>query len=224
MKALPLDDVPAVKVYLGLPLFGARAPAAGEASIAQRQSEDYGARLFEPVVLGAAGELPAIVTALRHRQCLGPNEPIGLFGFSAGGTAALVALADRKVAVRLAVVVSAPTGLDAAIDALEHATHKTYAWSSHTRQLADRSDAIRNAARIASGAPALLIMQGEDDSVVNARGAMSLDEALRPLYRRGGHDRRLKVVLAPGVSHDWTEPNALPGLRATVTSWLNSYL
>ena len=28
MEALPLDEVPSVKVYLGLPLFGARAPAA----------------------------------------------------------------------------------------------------------------------------------------------------------------------------------------------------
>ncbi|MDB6009653.1 MAG: peptidase, partial [Gammaproteobacteria bacterium] len=29
MKALPLDDVAAVKVYLGLPLFGSRAPSSG---------------------------------------------------------------------------------------------------------------------------------------------------------------------------------------------------
>jgi hypothetical protein len=28
MEALPLDEVPAVKVYLGLPLFGARTPSA----------------------------------------------------------------------------------------------------------------------------------------------------------------------------------------------------
>ncbi len=27
MEALPLDEVPAVKVYLGLPMFGSRAPA-----------------------------------------------------------------------------------------------------------------------------------------------------------------------------------------------------
>jgi hypothetical protein len=36
MEALPLDDVPAVKVYLGLPLFGARAPAGRAESLAQR--------------------------------------------------------------------------------------------------------------------------------------------------------------------------------------------
>src|SRR5262249_32918078 len=29
LQALPLDDVPAAKVYLGLPLFGKRAPAGG---------------------------------------------------------------------------------------------------------------------------------------------------------------------------------------------------
>src|SRR5690348_6637870 len=40
MQALPLDDVPAVKVYLGLPLFGQRAPAAGMDELARRQKED----------------------------------------------------------------------------------------------------------------------------------------------------------------------------------------
>jgi hypothetical protein len=39
-RALPLDEVPAIKVYLGLPLFGARAPKAGEKSLAERQHED----------------------------------------------------------------------------------------------------------------------------------------------------------------------------------------
>jgi hypothetical protein len=64
MKALPLDDVPSVKVYLGLPLFGARAPSDGAESLARRQAEDYAYRIFEPVVVGAAKELPAVLKAL----------------------------------------------------------------------------------------------------------------------------------------------------------------
>jgi pimeloyl-ACP methyl ester carboxylesterase len=122
MKALPLDDVPSVKVYLGLPLFGARAPSDGAESLARRQAEDYASRIFEPVVLGAAKELPAVLKTLREKRCLGPNDAIGLFGFSAGGTAALIALGEPDVPVRAAVTVNAPTGLSAAIDAMERAT------------------------------------------------------------------------------------------------------
>ena len=53
MDALPLDDVDAVKVYLGLPLFGARAPAGGMKELARRQAEDVGTEVFKPVVVGA---------------------------------------------------------------------------------------------------------------------------------------------------------------------------
>ena len=38
MEALPLDDVAAIKVYTGLPLFGQRAPEGGMQELARRQS------------------------------------------------------------------------------------------------------------------------------------------------------------------------------------------
>jgi hypothetical protein len=86
MKALPPDDVPSVKVYLGLPLFGARALSDGAESLARRQAEDYASRIFEPVVVGAAKELPAVLKTLREKRCLGPNEEIGLFSATARRT------------------------------------------------------------------------------------------------------------------------------------------
>src|SRR5689334_21752729 len=103
MEALPLDDVPLVKVYLGLPLFGARAPPGGLDEIVRRQSEDFAALIFEPSVVGAVDELPAVVKALEERGCLGPKDKIGLFGFSAGGSSVLMALARRDVQVSAAV-------------------------------------------------------------------------------------------------------------------------
>jgi hypothetical protein len=54
MDALPLDDVPAVKVYLGLPLFGKRAEEGGVVALKRRQSTDFASLSFEPVVMGAA--------------------------------------------------------------------------------------------------------------------------------------------------------------------------
>ncbi len=226
MKALPLDDVPALKVYLGLPLFGARAPSGDAESLARRQGEDYASRIFELVVVGAAKELPAVLKVLREKRCLGPNDEIGLFGFSAGGTAALIALTEPEVHVRAAVTVNAPIGLSAAIDAMERATKRPYTWTESARQLAERSDSIRHAADIASGVPprALLLFHGADDTVVAPSGAVSLREALQPYYRRSGNDLRLKLVIAPGVSHDWTQPRPLQQLRASVANWFNKYL
>jgi dipeptidyl aminopeptidase/acylaminoacyl peptidase len=226
MKALPLDDVPSLKVYLGLPLSGARAPSEDAESLARRQLEDYASRLFEPVVVGAAKELPAVVKTLREKKCLGPSDAIGLFGFSAGGTAVLMALTEPGVPVRVAITVNAPMGLRAAIDAVERATKRQYVWTDSARQLAERSDSIGHAGEIASGDPprALLLFHGADDTIVAPSGAMTLREALQPYYRRSGNDQRLKLVIAPGVSHNWTEPQPLQELRTSVADWFNRYL
>jgi pimeloyl-ACP methyl ester carboxylesterase len=226
MKALPLDEVAAVKVYLGLPLFGARAPSGDGESLAQRQASDYASRIFEPVVMGAAKELPAVVTALIDRQCLRASEKIGLFGFSAGGAAVLFALAERDVRVQAAVTLNAPTGLREAIEAVEHATKRSYVWTPAARQLAERSDSVRRAREIAAGdpPPALLIFHGSADEVVAPQATLSLRDALLPLYAESGNRQRLHVVIAPDVSHDWTEPQALQQVRIAVASWFDQNL
>ena len=223
MSALPLDEVPAVKVFLGLPLFGARAPSGNEESVGQRQSRDYASLLFEPAVIGAAKELPAVVTALRNNGCLRPNEKVALFGFSAGGAAVLMALSERAIPVRSAVTVNAPTGLRASIDALERATKRPYAWTEASRQLAERSDAVVHAREIAAGnpPPALLLFHGAEDTVITPKGATMLGAALLPFYERAQATERLKVLIAPNVSHDWSEPSSLQVLRASVADWFN---
>jgi pimeloyl-ACP methyl ester carboxylesterase len=225
MQSLPLDDVAAVKVYLGLPLFGSRAPSGGSDTLAQRQVTDYASLIFEPVVMGAAKELPAVLDALRSRRCLRPNDGIGLFGFSAGGAAVLFALAERDVPVRAAVTLNAPVGLSESIQAVEHVTKRRYEWTPATRQLAERADSIRHAGEIAAGdpPPALLIFHGAADDVVPSQGTLSLRDALRPLYGASGNGKRLKVVIAPDVSHDWTQPDALHEIRAEVAARFNQH-
>lgn len=224
MQALPLDDVPAVKVYLGLPLFGARAPTATEESLAQRQAQDYGTQIFEPVVLGAARELPGVVVALRRMSCLGEQDRIGLFGFSAGGAAVLSALIESKVPVRSAVVINAPMGLNASIAALENATRHPYVWTRRTRDLALRTDPVRHAQEIASSSPPpkLLLVNGGDDALVPLSGSTVLFHALEPLYHDKGGDGRVATLVLPGVTHDWTGPAGLARVRTQVASWFNS--
>jgi predicted esterase len=226
MTALPLDEVAAVKVYLGLPLLGARAPAPGTPSLAERQAEDYALRIFEPVVVGAAQELPRVLAALQERKCPGAAGKIGLFGFSAGGAAVLVTLIEQKVPVGAAITLNAPAGLNSAIDALERATKHPYTWSQAAHRLADRTDPVLHAREIATAQPppALLLLHGTDDSVISAAGSNALEHALTPLYAAAGHQDRLRLGIAPGLSHDWTEPAALGQVRSRVADWFNRYL
>jgi len=228
MKDLSLDDVPAVKIYLGLPLFGARAPVAGTDSLAQRQAQDYATRIFAPIVVGAANELPAVLNEMRKSGCLRAGEKIGLFGFSAGGTAALIALMDNKAPISVAVTVNAPSGLRSAVGALERATKQPYAWSDASLRLAERSDATLHATQIAAtaaGQPrALLLFQGADDNMISPADTVSLDRSLRPVYQHSHDPHRLQLTVAPGVSHDWADPKTVGQVRSAVADWFNRYL
>lgn len=278
MQALPLDDIQAIKVYLSLPLTGARAPKDAADGLAQRQKRDYATLIFKPIVIGAAEELPAVVSALRERQCLPKGGEIDLFGFSAGGTAVLAALTERRVRIAAAITVNAPTGLDKAIGALERATHETYTWSPEARQLAEQTNFTNRAAEIGRNRPALLMLQGADDTVSSPQDAEALVHALEVSYgnagvkgaggnhggadgnhgdadsnhgsadgKRGSADgdnggaaaagpvgsrgkpgemsgtERLKVVVLPGITHQWAQGTALEEVRANVTGWLNRH-
>lgn len=229
MQDLPLDEVAAMKVYLGLPLFGARAPKSEADSLVRRQAEDYALRIFQPVVVGAALELPAVLTELRKQGCVRGGEAIGLFGFSAGGTAVLIALLEQKAPVGVAVTVNAPTGLRSAVGALERATRQPYPWSDASRRLAERTDATQHAARIATstaGQPprALLLFHGADDKVIVPADTVALADSLRPLYEHSGAGKRLQLTVAPGVSHNWADRRTLDEVRSAVADWFNRFL
>lgn len=221
MEALPLDDVPAIKIYLGLPQFGAREAPGGREDMMRRQAEDLGRLVFEPVVVGAAQELPSVIAALQERQCVRAQDKVGLFGFSAGGAAALLALAEGKAPVGTAVVVNASTGLTASVQAYERATKQQYTWSDYTRELARRTDAIGRAGDIARNRPALLILHGTDDAMLDSQSAVALRDALAPFYRRAGSEQRLRLTLVDGLSHGWADSGHAGELRHLIAQWFN---
>jgi predicted esterase len=223
MEALPLDDVPALKVYLGLPLFGKRAEAGGVDALRRRQETDVALRVFEPVVAGAAKELPSVLKALQEEGCAKAGEQIGLFGFSAGGAAVLYALAERDVPIGTAIVLNASIGLSASVAAYERATGKSYAWSDAARDLARQTDATGRARDVAAGHPALLIVQGTSDTMLTPELATSLQGALAPLYRGRNADRE-QLMLLDGLSHNVTDAAAIDDLRRRVGGWFNRYL
>jgi dienelactone hydrolase len=221
MAALPLDDVPAIKIYLGLPQFGAREAPGGREDMMRRQNEDLGRLVFEPVVVGAAQELPSVIAALQELQCVRAQDKIGLFGFSAGGAAALLALAEGKTPIGTAVVVNASTGLTASVQAYERATKKQYIWSDYTRELARRTDAVQRAADIARDCPSLLILHGTTDVMLPAQNVLALRDALAPFYRPAGNEQRLRVNLIDGLSHGWADSTHADELRQTIAEWFN---
>jgi len=223
MDALPLDDVPAVKVYLGLPLFGKRAEPGGVEALKRRQETDVALQVFEPVVAGAAKELPSVLRALQADGCAKSGERIGLFGFSAGGAAVLYALAERDVPIGTAVVLNASIGLSASVAAYERATGKGYVWSDAARDLAKRTDAVGRADAIATGHPALLIVQGTSDAMLTPELAKSLDAALAPLYAARDADRE-QLMLLDGLSHNVTDAAGIDDLRRRIGGWFNRHL
>jgi predicted esterase len=226
MEALPLDEVPAVKVYLGLPMFGARELPGGMSELARRQQEDLATQVFEPAVMGAAKELPAVVRALEEHGCLKRGDSIGLFGFSAGGAAALFALAERDVSIDVAVTLNASTGLSASVKAYERATKGSYTWTDAARRLAQRSDAAGRAKDIVTGnpPPALLIIHGNDDAMLTPEAASSLHRTLLPLYQAANATQRLQLTVAPGMAHAWTNTADVQALRSSIAAWFHTYL
>ena len=225
MAALPLDDVPAIKVYLGLPLFGRRAPAEGKAELVRRQTEDVGLLVFKPVVMGAVDELPAVVRELEQRGCMKVGEKIALFGFSAGGAAVLMSLAEHKVPISAAVALNPSTGLSASINAYEHATGQHYAWSPESRALAARSDVAGRVADIVNGTPppALLELRGSEDDVVAKEDLRKLDDALRLRYAQANAAERFKDSVVVGLPHQWADQPGQAEVRRQVAAWFDQY-
>ena len=222
METLPLDDVPALKVYLGLPQFGAREAPGGREDMVRRQAEDLGRLVFEPVVVGAAQELPAVIAALQQLNCLRAGEKIGLFGFSAGGAAVLFALAEGSVPIEAAVVINASTGLSASVQAYERATKQQYRWSDYTRDLARRTDAVQRSADIASNHPALLIVQGGDDAMLGSKNAVALHDALAPFYKSPRDEPRLRLTFVDGLAHSWVDSPRAAEVRRSIADWFNA--
>ncbi len=226
MQAFPLDDVPAVKVYLGLPFFGERAPAGGKDDLVRRQTEDVGLLVFEPVVVGAANELPLVVRELESAGCLRAGDKIGLFGFSAGGASALLSLTEHNAAIGSAVLLNPSTGLTASIEAYERATHRSYAWTPRSRALAARTDAAQHVADIAKETPppAVLILEGGRDDLIGRDSVGRLSDALAPVYARGHASGRFQHRIVEGLAHNIDGSRSTDDLGNQIAAWFNDYL
>src|ERR1700694_1594228 len=189
-QAVPLHGLHAYKAYLGLPFFGSRLPAGGLEELRRRQASDYILDLFVPMAEAAMCELPAVIDHLCRRFPVQRENGIGIFGFSAGGMATLLTMAEAELRIAAAVVCNSPTSLSAPVRTLPH-----YVWTPESTKAAQRFDMISRTSDLVrvSLPPALLLLQGAKDEYFSQNEILALHRELHPLYQELGAPERVNV-------------------------------
>lgn len=229
--ALPLNTVPAWRVYFGLPLYGTRAPAGGADEIARRMMKDYVLDLFGPVVAQAAAEARDAIEAVREQLQVG-SGPVGLLGGSAGGAVALQVLLEAKFSASALALVNPAVQLASIVALGERSYGLTYPWTEASRTLAKRFDFVERAPEIGrrNPQPAMLLVSGADDAAEIREPMQKLAESLVRTYKQPG---RVSLVSIPDMSHAIAEePGTDPAPQtaaakqtdAAISDWFRRYL
>lgn len=244
--ALPLARLAAWRVYLGLPITGARTPASGQNEFARLGAQDVAGEPAGAVVEQAFAEFPAAVTALRRKLPL-DDGPIGLLGEGVGAAVALLALAESEVPVRAAALVSPAVQPQQVVATTRRRDNLCGRWTrvaaragagrswstGATRAGAGRLDFAARASEIAGRdpQPAVLLVTGADAGDGASESAERLWHTLADRYRVPG---RVALVIMPGLAaHSLAGGPGIdpapqtPGearADAVITSWLARHL
>lgn len=233
--ALPMRGLNAWRVYLGLPMCGARLPAGGVDELMRLGYEDAVLNLQGPIAIQAAQEFPAALRELRDRLGFGDGR-LGLLGGSMGAAVAQLVLLEAApatgLAVQAAVLVSPLTRLRPAVDALGRRFGVQYPWGPASLEVARRLDFAARAAEFASaGQPALRLVIGADDDADGfLQPAEQLCAALTTAY---ADPARVDLVVVPAMAHALAEePGVDPAPQSRdaavvdghVVDWLTTHL
>lgn len=198
--ALPLDGLDAWRIYFGLPMCGARKPPGGDEEVMRLGYEDAVRNLYEPVQDQAVAEFEPALAAVRDRFGL-TSDRLGLLGGSAGAGAALGVLAEVRLPVAAAVVVSPLVQLRPLVEANGRLFGMTYPWDAGSDAIADKIDFVRRADELVrAGAPLRLVVGALDDTEAIHDPAARLQERLV----KHGVESDLAVV--PDMQHMLAEP------------------
>jgi dienelactone hydrolase len=229
--ALPLAGLNAWRVYLGLPMFGARAPAGGPDEIMRLAADDYVLKLFGPAVEQAAAEAPSAVDALREQLSI-DTGPVGLVGGSAGGAVALLLLAESQLPVAAAALVNPVVKVRSVVEAGERMYNVSYSWTEKSAAVADRFDFVERAAEIGKRdpQPPVLLVGGAEDDPGYQEALAGLRDALAGHY---AEPDRVGFVSVPGMAHAIAEEPGMEAAPQTAeakevdaaeTAWFQRYL
>ncbi len=220
--ALPLAGLDAHKIYLGLPLSGARALPGGFDGVMPLLLEDALTKFFGVIHQQAVAEFPEAFAELRQTLGVAPDAKVGLLGGSAGSAVAAQVLASGRTGARAAVLVSPMLKVRAMIDSFPDSFRFEYAWHPEAHRLADAMDFVARASEIvATGAPVRVIVGGDDEA--------AFLEPAKAFAAAAGAD--LHVI--PGVAHPLADepglvaaPQIPAALRfdALATEWFKAHL
>ena len=163
-------------------------------------------------ISGATAELQQIVKELNATYDLDADKGIGLFGFSAGGAAALLALLESDVPITAAVIVNAPMSVMQNVENWQRTLKRQFEWDNASRKAASRYDVELQADKIAERKilPALLIVEGDADKQLGIEPARRAFEALKQRYAGRGEAERIQFEVIHGLGHNFG-----PGSGAT---------
>ena len=208
-KALPLSGANIIGAYVTLPLMAQRKPPGGEEEIQRLQLHDFVNGLYFRSIAGAVAEMPAIVRYLESTYHLDPKMGIDLFGFSAGGSAVLLALTETTLPIRSVAVLNAPLSVRQNVQSWERVLHRPFNWDDSSQQAAERFDVERHAEAIAQRRPhtAILIIQSDSDPLLGVRPAQQAYRALQSAYRPFGMADWVALEVEHSLPHNLTAAN-----------------
>jgi predicted esterase len=211
-EVLRLEEMDAILAFVNLPMVADRMPTGGRDELLRVQKEDFVNGFFFRSISGATAELQQIVKELNATYHLDADKGIGLFGFSAGGAAALLALLESDVPITAAVIVNAPMSVMQNVENWQRTLKRQFEWDNASSKAASRYDVELNADKIAGRKilPALLLVQGDADKQLGIEPARRAFEALKQRYVECGEAERIQFEVIHGLAHNFG-----PGSGAT---------
>ncbi|MEU5693898.1 alpha/beta hydrolase [Actinosynnema sp. NPDC020468] len=213
--ALPMRDLPAWRVHLGMPMCGARMVDGSTDAIVALFREDPLMAYLHPFVRQATEEFPAALASIRAQLPV-DGGPIGVLGGSLGGAVALRVLADTDVPVVAGAVVNAAIRMRSVVDLFPG----DYPYDAESEKAVAgldflaRADALRRAP--------LLVVSGELDHPGLRADALALAEV------PGVELRSIPGLAHPLADEPGIEPAPqLPAARevdAALTAWFRRHL
>jgi dienelactone hydrolase len=203
--ALPMSDLPAWRVHLGMPMCGARMVDGRVDAVVELIREDPLMAFLAPFVHQAADEFPAALAALRDQLPV-DDGPIGVLGASLGGAVALEVLTTQRIPISAVALVNPAVRLRSVVGVIESSFGQAYVWNAEAQRTADGLDFVARAAAVTSQPP-LLLVSGELDHPALRIDAVSLVDALRERY---ANPDEVELAMVPGLPHPLADE---PGLE-----------
>jgi pimeloyl-ACP methyl ester carboxylesterase len=219
--ALPLDDVPAWRLHLGMPYSGPRmvngTMDAGMELVRADPMMSYVAAFVDQ----AAAEFPTALAEARTQLGIA-DGPVALLGGSLGGAVVLRNLALEQVPVQAAALVNPGIRARSVVGLVEGLLGTPYPWSPPSNAAADRLDFVAQAHTLPD--IPILIISGDQDHPTLRTDATDLITALKD---RG---TEATLVTIPNLAHPLAdEPGLDPApqwpttkqVDATLSAWFH---